>query len=634
MRSEVNSDLRHELNLRGAGWYREKLGDAAAAEACLRSAIDADPDAPDAHEALIALLSAPGREAQLLDAQRAWAAVELDPEAKKARLIAAAHLAESALGDVNAAAECLDGALAVDAEDPHALDELARLREGQGRYAEVAQLLTRRMDVEDSQEGRLGLLRRLADLYRGPLGDTPKAIESYLSVMEVEPGDGAAQDALEGLYEQSERWEDLSHLLESRLASCDSDAARIALRVRLAALSEKAFGRPEEALQQLQEILAIDPTHSEAQDELVRLLTGLQRWDELAQVLSTRADNEPDHALRYLGDLATLHLERRQDAASARATYERILSVDPQSVGTLESLLALHQQAEDAAAEAEVLASLLELRSGQDAVATALALSDVCGEKLQDPARAEAALLRAHELDGGSATTTALLEAHYEKHAEHRKLAELLARGIETTADVGEKVALIKRVSRLYSDTLEDPATAAAYLEQAAALAEGDREILLPLCDLYIAAGRQADAVPVLEQIIESFGGRRHKELAQYHHRLGRALEGMGDADGAMTHFEAAFRIDLTCVAVLRDLGRIRHARGDYAGAQKTFRALLLQKLKPEDGITKADVYYFLGDIAAHEGDDRKARSMLERAVAEDPSHEQAATRLAEIKGA
>jgi len=637
-RSEVDRDLRRDLNMRAAGWYRDRLADAAAAEACLREAIEADPDASAGHEALVDLLAAAGREAELLAAQRAWAAVEIDPETKKARLLAAARLAESALGDVHAAAECLDGALAVDPQDPYALEELARLREGQGRFSEVAELLTRRIEVEDSADERVALLRRLADLYRGPLGDVATAIATYLDVLEAEPGDASAQDALEQLYEDAERWEDLRELLETRLAESSQDDVRIALRVRLASLSEKAFGRPEEALHQLQEILSLDPTHVEAQDELLRLLSALQRWDDLAETLSARAEREPDQAMTYLARLAELHLTRRKDAAAARATYERILTLEADHRPTLEALLALHREAADASAEADVLERLLALQTGDEAVQTALTLAQVAEEKLKDPARAEAALLRAHGLEGSASTggasqTGALLLAHYERHGEKRKLAELLAAGVESALEVADKVELLKRVSHLYSNSLEDPATAAHYLEQAASLQEGDREILLPLCDLYIAAGRQADAVPVLEQIIESFGGRRHKELAQYHHRLGRALEGMGDADGAMKHLEAAFRIDLTSVPILRDLGRIRHERGDFAGAQKTFRALLLQKLKPEDGITKADVYYYLGDIAASEGDPRKARSMLERAVAEDRDHALAAAKLAELSG-
>jgi tetratricopeptide (TPR) repeat protein len=148
-----------------------------------------------------------------------------------------------------------------------------------------------------------------------------------------------------------------------------------------------------------------------------------------------------------------------------------------------------------------------------------------------------------------------------------------------------------------------------------------------------MAAGRDQDAVPILRRIIDSFGQKRSKELAAHQHRLGQALAAIGDAAGALAAYDAAFKIDLTNVAILRDLGKLTHASGDLDRAQKSFRALLLQKLDPDSGIQKADVYYYLGDIAAKQDDTRKAITMLERALAEDASHEQASTLLAQLKG-
>src|SRR5690606_19527850 len=145
--------------------------------------------------------------------------------------------------------------------------------------------------------------------------------------------------------------------------------------------------------------------------------------------------------------------------------------------------------------------------------------------------------------------------------------------------DPKAKVAAFKRVAALYTEELGDPGTGATYLEKVVALTPDDRAALLPLCDLYNAAGRQQDAVPVLEKIIASYGGRRSKELADFHHRLGKALEGLGQTQKALEHYDEAFKIDLTNVSILRDLGKLTHASGDLARAQKTFRALLLQKL-------------------------------------------------------
>ena len=76
--------------------------------------------------------------------------------------------------------------------------------------------------------------------------------------------------------------------------------------------------------------------------------------------------------------------------------------------------------------------------------------------------------------------------------------------------------------------------------------------------DLYNESGRPRDAVPILERIIASYGTRRTKDLAQWQHRLGRALDGLGDTAAALAQYDAAFKIDLTSVPILRDLGLSR----------------------------------------------------------------------------
>ena len=58
----------------------------------------------------------------------------------------------------------------------------------------------------------------------------------------------------------------------------------------------------------------------------------------------------------------------------------------------------------------------------------------------------------------------------------------------------------------------------------------------------------------------------------------------------------------------------------------------MLQKLGPDAGITKADVYFYLGDVSHRMGDDRKAISMLERAITEDKGHPQATALLEQLK--
>ncbi|HET8939448.1 MAG TPA: tetratricopeptide repeat protein, partial [Polyangiales bacterium] len=194
-----------------------------------------------------------------------------------------------------------------------------------------------------------------------------------------------------------------------------------------------------------------------------------------------------------------------------------------------------------------------------------------------------------------------------------------------------EQAALLREIASVRHDKLNDADGAVACLERAVALVPEDRQALLVLCDLYMSARRAQDAIAVLEKLIASYGGRRAKEVAVFEHRMGQAYEGLGLSNIALKHYDNAFKIDLTSVPVLRDLGRLCLVLGDLERAQKTYRALLLQRLGPEHGITKSDVYFRLGEISFRQGDKVKAKAMLERAISEAGQHREAQALLEQL---
>lgn len=635
--SDLDGTTRRDLELRAASWYRDRIGDAESAEAALRRAIAADRESADAHAGLVELLRAPGREKDLVAALRAWAEVEYDEVAKKERLREAARLAESALGDAAGATALYQAVIDVDGTDTGALDELIRLRMGAGAWDAVVDLLERRVDVEADPDRRADFRRQLAHALGGPIADPARAIEAWRAVLDEVPTDVDAIGELELLYEQREQWSDLEELIQRRLDIAESPADRIAARVRLARLSETRFGRRSEAIDQLHEILEEDPGNADALDELERLYAADGRHDDLVALLERRV---ADAASRgdLAGELATLvrlagaH-EQRGLGDRALEVHQRVLARDPNDLAALRATARLHSAAGRDPDAADAIERMLPLLEPAEAREEAFRLAELATGKLSDPDRAERALRRIHDADPTDGEVRAKLKALYDRHQRWADLAYMLSIDEQAASEPPEKLVLLKRIADLYAQRLGDPGSAAAYLERAVELEPDNRDVLLPLCDLYIAAGRQRDAIPVLEKIIASYGTRRTKEVAVYQHRLGQALEGMGDTAGALTAYDAAFKVDLTNVQILRDLGRLCYSAGDYDRAQKTFRALLLQKLDGNAGISKSDVYFFLGDISAKQGDPKKAISMLERALAEESGHPRAAELLSSLKG-
>ena len=239
---------------------------------------------------------------------------------------------------------------------------------------------------------------------------------------------------------------------------------------------------------------------------------------------------------------------------------------------------------------------------------------------LGDEQRAERALRWAVDRVPGSNDARARLRAHYTSHGRNERLADRLVEDASSAADEATRAELLCAAGVLYADVLDDRAAAIVAFERAHTLAPASDEVTGRLASLLLAEGRPAEAVPLLRERIDGWSGPRGKELARYHHQLGVALARAGQADEAMEAYEAAFRLDLTNIGILRDLAELRYERREWEQAQKSYRALLLQRLGPETGVTKLDVYTRLAEIARALGDVERAEALFERARGEAPT--------------
>ncbi|MET0285281.1 MAG: tetratricopeptide repeat protein [Polyangiales bacterium] len=628
---------RRDLWMRAAAWYRDRLFELPKSEAALRQAIEIDQDYEPAHDSLVSLLRTEGRHSDLVDALFAWAEREQDRVIAIERFTEAAVIAETAAGQTERALAGYERVLSLDPGQLGALDALIRIYEAGGKLGKVVQLYERRIEAEEDPHARVGLRHKAARLRSEQLDDKEGAIRFELANLDDDPSNLEAMDALETLFGETERFPELVKLLARRLEVADSVGERTRVRVRLALVAEQQLGDRNRAIEELREIVSEEPAHEEANRALERLLEQEQRWSPLVDQLERRVDLARDAGdqageLALLLRLGGLVEDRLADRARALGFYERAAEHSPRNVDALRSLARLYLingEAERAAAQLE---SLLAQLSGAEKVEAAYALAEISERELANTERAEAALRTALEVGERAPESRERLLQLYERTGAFAQLAKLLAEEAERAPDSAHKVAFLRKGAELYRDKLNDPSNAATLLERAAQLVPDDRSVLIPLSELYLASGREVDAIPTLQKVVASYGGRRSKELAVYHRLLAKAYRHGGNVDKALVELEAAYKVDLTNVGVLADLGMLAYEQGDLERAQKTFRGLLLQKLDRDAPITKADVYFFLGEISRQQGDKPKAISMLERALAEQSSHQRARALLTQLK--
>jgi tetratricopeptide (TPR) repeat protein len=401
------------------------------------------------------------------------------------------------------------------------------------------------------------------------------------------------------------------------------------------------MGDAPAAIDTLRSVLEENRGHADAVVALSELLEKSGKDDELAELLhaqieltSARGDTAAELVLQVR--LGEVYETRLRDAGKALQTFEAVLERDPSHHGALEAVARLAEGRASWEVAARALEKLVVVETETErGVALAQRLASA-REKLGQDDGVESALGAALRFDPKNTAVRDRLRALYEKNKKWSELAAFLAEDATLLESSGQPapavVKLLRRAADIHLAQRNVPADAVPLLERAAALVPQDRDLLLALCDAYAAAERGQNAAEVLERIIASFGGKRTKELAVYHHRLGRALAGLGNQSGALAQYDLAFKVDPGSPAVLRDLSMLSMETGDFDRAQKTFRALLLQKLDPTIGITKGEVFFYLGEISMKQGDKVKAVQMLERALENDPDLAKAKARLAEWK--
>ena len=633
---ELDTLTARDLYTKLADWYRERLADNAAAERAMREALARDAENLDLLTVIEGLQREPGRERDLIETLRRRAVLELDTEKRRELFREAQTLAATVVADDKLSEEVLRQLIGMDDGYLWAYEELTALREKAEDHKEAVELLLRRAELTASGPETAELRHRAAEMMLEKLDEAERALGIYEEIFDADPMDRKAATALRSLYAKEERHRDLADLLGRMVDVAASPEERNALRLELADLYAGRFDQVSEAILVLHRVLDEEPGKTEAVVALSQLYEKSGRDRDLADLLNTQIDLAKDRAdseaeLTFTVRLGEVYEGRLGDTAKAIETYENVLQRDGGHKGALEALGRLFEAKGEMTRAAETLEKLLGLQDGDDAVALALRLAEVF-DKIDDAAGARRALERGLEVKRDATDVRERLRKLYEKTQAWAEVAALLAEDADAAEDDATKVKMLQQAADIQLTKRNDAAAAALLLEKASESAPEDRDLLLALCDAYSASGRGKDAVVALEKIVESYGGKRVKELATIHHRLAKAYIADGDKEKGLAELDQAFRITPGNLAILVDLGRLALDMEDLDRAQKTFRALLLQRLDDNAPITKAEVFFYLGDISHRQGETKKAIQMLERSLEHDAAFEKAKELLEQIK--
>ncbi|MCA9523948.1 MAG: tetratricopeptide repeat protein [Myxococcales bacterium] len=474
--------------------YQNRLEKPERAIELYERALDSDPTATIALTALEWLHLERRDDEKLIEIWRKKALAQEDPAQRRAVVHQTAiKLAELERNDeaIEAYRELLDVA------DPHenpsyepALSALIPLYEAAGDKERVASCHMDLVELQASDAEKVVHLLAAGMIEEHDLHDVERAIGLYDRVRSIDARNEIALGALERLYRETARWEDLYNLLDQGRSFVEDPESRWALACDMAKVARDELLDIDRAIALYEQVLTENPQYGPALAALDELgndirtrhivLPLLERayatQGNFAELLAIKqrmldAADDPEERVQILLALAELQTGALSAEADAFETYRKVLELRPDSSEFVERLFGL---AEQLGRLEEFSQTLVQCASRADDVNDRRRLNSTAAaterDRLQNPRRA-AELLEEVRLDFASDLDLLdELEALYEVTGDDEKLLDVLrSKSQFAESDEGKITALFKSALVLKT-RLERPQDARAPLREALAI--------------------------------------------------------------------------------------------------------------------------------------------------------------------
>ena len=395
---------------------------------------------------------------------------------RKSLLLYAAQIREVQMTDLPGAIALYQQALSIDDADMAALDALDKLYVVTEAWEPLRDIYRRKTELATEPEYRVHWLHLLGQVYDQKLGDVEHAIETYQAILDIQPQDYHAIQALDRLFGQAERWSDQLSILERAVEVAPEREAKTELRHRIGALYENQLSDMVRAVEAYRDTLVHAPDHAPTIAALDRIVHGtsepmlaaevlapfydqLAEWEKLVDIYEVMVKNtqDPIGQIERLHMIAAIYEQRLSQYDHAFAAYARALALDPTLEATIEQL---HRIAE-VTSEWEKLAGLLaeqaeNILDPATKVVMIHRLARVLEGKLNRVDDAVARYLAILEIDSENREAIAQLDRIFTSLERWPQLVENLRRQIAITADEREVIALTYRMGQVYQNNMNN----------------------------------------------------------------------------------------------------------------------------------------------------------------------------------
>ncbi|HEX2660748.1 MAG TPA: hypothetical protein VHU40_20850, partial [Polyangia bacterium] len=471
---ELASDpaAKTDLLRRIAQIHREKLGSPVRALEIYQQILEIAPRDPVALRALVEIYE---REGDFVGLSNTLRDQVDDAPTKQERVSLLRRLLviyDERLDNVDDGAWAASEILKLVPGDRDTLTRLEDLLVRAGDHAGLVQTLDYHAEHASSQDERINVLARAAELLDSTLNDAANAAEHWEEVARLDSEDARALNALGGIYARLERPADLARVLDAQIERLAADPQQQAEYLRrLAELCEAQLSDKRRAQRAWESLLEILPTDMPTLEALSRLYGEAENWAALEKILDRQIPQVDDTAravelaLRR-ADILDVNLAKPQEAAAA--LEKLIAELDPRSWDAHDRLRELYERAGDWPRVVKVSErQLFLIEIPAERLQRALALGALIRDRLRDEHKATGAFERALEIDPRSLEAMRALAPLYESTRDWERLVSLSERMLEEAEDPGERHGLMLEIAEIAEQHLQEPRASFEWLRRA-----------------------------------------------------------------------------------------------------------------------------------------------------------------------
>lgn len=647
------------LQLRIATLYIEKFQNQAEAIKCFEAILELEPTNEQATQYLKQMYQNRRDWDRLIGVLRQEVSRISDPSEQARRWAEVAKLATEKLKRPAVSIELWSKVLDANDSDPEALAELEKLFEREKRWEDLATILQKQVSLTDDSAKRGVLLPKLAILYTEKLQKLDLAIAAWKSLLDLEPDNRRAQDALrklylqnkdwdalEGFYSSQGKWDEFVRVLE-RQAESESDDIRVGLWNKIAALYQDRLGKSEKSQKAFEKALSIDPHNLIAAEALIPVYEKNNDAKKLAGVLQVQLVHTAEPALRQerMQRIVQILDGDAGDKSAALAIALQATTENPRESWALDAGQRLAAETGEWAALVQVYEAALPALEGADSLPLLATLAGAYEKELANYPLAIERNKQVLALAENQEQAVLALERLYVATGQHEELLAIYDKKLSLAGTDAEKREVRLQLALLYEEQVHDVQKALALYQDILKTDPDDLQALRALGRLYQATEQWKDLAKVLELQL-ALCAADALASADLKFALGDVLQKhLDDAGGAVEAFQEALSLDPNHVgaraALEGYLGVKKHQMAAVAALEPIYEALheierLIEvqriRLKRErNSANKVALMLRIGALEAEAGRSDAAYDAYASAFNEDPSSTDARAALEQL---